>query len=109
MNKGPSENKLAGPEEVLLESADLEPAEEVEEQPFTLGQWKQFTTYKCTKCPFDTMDESIAHLHFHQAHVMPQAPQMRPTEALLYDGKGNMVDELPVTPGNAASVSPRFR
>jgi hypothetical protein len=39
-------------------------ADETSGQAYTKGSWKGFTTYRCTLCAFDTMDEQTAREHY---------------------------------------------
>jgi len=64
------------------------------EQPFTLGQWKQYTTYKCKYCKFDTTEEEVAWAHYQQ-HLRrgspPQETQPAPSPILVADKRGREV------------------
>jgi hypothetical protein len=62
------------------------------EQPYTLGQWRGITTYRCTRCAFDCMDEAQALEHYASHTAKPQEPQPEPrTLALAVDDSGHVV------------------
>lgn len=62
------------------------------ETAFTLGTWKGFTTYRCTLCQFDCMDEDQARDHFRSHFEIRSAPKPETQESLLtIDGSGNIV------------------
>ena len=49
------------------------------ETAFTLGTWKGFTTYKCTLCQFDCMEEQQARDHFQGHFELKPDPGQRTT------------------------------
>jgi len=61
----------------------------VTETAFTLGVWRDFTTYKCTLCEFDCMDEEQARKHF-QDHFRVPSEELKDL-SLIVDGSGHVV------------------
>ena len=66
-----------------------------EEVRYTIGSWKGIVQYRCTKCPFDTVDGEAAMVeHIRTAHAPPPEPRM--VELPLVDRYGNpMQVEVP--------------
>lgn len=61
----------------------------MEEKQFTVGQWKQFTQWRCKLCPWDTLEgEAAMREHLATVHA-PKAPRLR--ESGLVDAAGNPI------------------
>jgi len=60
-------------------------------KPFTRGTWHGMTTYQCTLCQFDCMDEDQARAHY-QDHFAEPAPELNgPPVPLIIDSAGTTV------------------
>lgn len=65
--------ELEEPEE-LVEQVEPEKPEEkaapVEDLPYELHKWKEFTQWQCKLCPYDTLEgESVFWLHYATVHA----------------------------------------
>lgn len=43
---------------------------------YTLGAWRGMTTYNCTRCQFDSLDEDTARQHYLAQHGLPEEALM---------------------------------
>jgi hypothetical protein len=39
---------------------------------FETFEWRGFTRYRCSECPFDAGSEEEVYLHFHKNHLSPK-------------------------------------
>jgi hypothetical protein len=58
---------------------------------FTMGRWNGLPQWKCTQCPWDTLDgEATLMEHYAERHAPPPEPA-KPTIIQTFDRWGNEV------------------
>ncbi len=70
---------------------------------FTLGSWHDITTYKCTLCLFDCMDELQAREHYAEHFRVPMAEATGEPASLIVDGAGTIAS---ISTAAAQAVAP---
>ncbi len=72
------------PEEILVAS------DQVKSEPlWVMGQWADMPQWRCSFCPFDTLDGEAVMLAHWQAEHAPPAPVVTPPTIQIYDRWGN--------------------
>lgn len=73
---------------VLEKKPEVKKAKTIKDY-YTLGTWKRFTQYKCSLCPFDSLDEESIISHINERHIIqPPRPVKQVT---LFDRFGREI------------------
>lgn len=60
---------------------------------FTTGVWKKKPNFKCCLCPQDYFTQIDMEIHVFNRHHEKTPPEMVPLEALLFNAKGEKIEE----------------
>ncbi len=64
MAQGDLKKEAPEPEEKPKKSSGgTEAPPKTQAAPYTLGEWKGFPRFQCSKCPFDSLDEEVIKQH----------------------------------------------
>jgi len=68
---------------------------------YYMSTWRDLPNHRCIKCPFSTLSQTEAELHYFYKHVMNNtAPSViqstRPAEAKLVGPNGAPITEIPI-------------
>jgi len=58
---------------------------------YTLGTWRDMTTYKCTLCAFDCLDKEQALEHYRAHFIKPPEPKDSRPVTLAIDDSGHVI------------------